>query len=200
VKPAIIGFVLAVVTAGVPAAAAHRAVTVDPAASDVAFRLDATGHDVAGHFRLRSGRIEFDPATGTASGDIVVDAVGAETGNKKRDKAMHGKVLESEAFPLFRFSVERVVGSVADSGRSEFELQGTLAIHGGEHPLRVPVTADVEGDRVTASTSFPVPYVEWDMHDPSILFLRVAKIVDVNVAIVGTLSEPERTGLTKGGR
>jgi hypothetical protein len=44
---------------------------------------------------------------------------------------------------------------------------------------------------VEATTTFVVPYVEWGLHDPSMMVLRVAKTVGVTVQAKGTLSATE---------
>jgi hypothetical protein len=54
---------------------------LDPAKSTVEFTLGASLHTVHGTFKVKSGEIHFDPAKGTASGAIVVDALSGESGN-----------------------------------------------------------------------------------------------------------------------
>jgi hypothetical protein len=71
----------------------------DAAASRVAFTLHATLHRVEGSFRIQSGELSVDSATGEISGRIVVDARNGDTANAKRDAKMHGAVLETERFP-----------------------------------------------------------------------------------------------------
>jgi polyisoprenoid-binding protein YceI len=172
-----------------PAAAAERVLTLDPGASRVEFAVPATGHAVHGAFAVRSGTVRFDPATGHAGGEIVVDARGAETGNASRDRTMHQKVLESARFPLFELRPERLEGDLADRGTSQMRLVGTLVLHGAEHPLTMPAAVTVDGERVVAEGRFRVPYAEWGLHNPSILFLRVADVVEVTVHVVGTLDD-----------
>jgi polyisoprenoid-binding protein YceI len=177
------------------ASAAERVLTLDPERTSIAFHLGATGHDVEGSFELIAGEIRFDTDSGVASGEIRIDTTGAETGNKKRDKTMHKKVLESEQYPLFLFRAERIEGGLAPTGSSELQLHGTLTIHGSEHPLTLSTQVEVEGDRLTATTSFPVPFVEWGMHDPSWLVLRVSKEVEVTVTAEGSVSSTSQASL-----
>ncbi|MGD2113820.1 MAG: YceI family protein [Acidobacteriota bacterium] len=173
--------------AGPPAAAREMVVRFDPETTEVTFAVNATGHDVHGSFAFREGEIRFDPETGTASGELVVDATRGETGNGSRDKTMHGKVLESERFPLFVFHADELIGEVAPEGESSIELRGRLEIHGDEHPLSIPATVVRTGERVRSSARFKVPYQEWGMHNPSFLFLRVGPEVEVTVAAEGSL-------------
>jgi polyisoprenoid-binding protein YceI len=179
--------IVAVAALAVPALASEHVLTLDPATSEVAFDLSATGHDVHGAFTVRSGEIRFDPDTGVASGELIIDAASAGTGNKKRDKTMRKKVLHTLDFPAFVFHPQGIEGHVALAGESHFTIHGVLELLGQEHPLDLETTARVDGDRVSASTHFPIPYVAWGLHDPSFLFLRVAKEVEVQVTGGGSL-------------
>ncbi|MEZ5330966.1 MAG: YceI family protein [Thermoanaerobaculia bacterium] len=170
--------------------AAERTLVLDPDATEVAFSLDATGHDVHGTLQLQRGTVTFDPEAGTASGEIAIDATRAETGNDKRDETMHTKVLETGTYPLFVFSPQAVEGAWTGAGSEQLRLIGTLAIHGGEHPLTMPARVTVDGDRVEAEATFEIPYVDWGMHDPSVFILRVADTVEVTVHAVGSLETP----------
>jgi polyisoprenoid-binding protein YceI len=113
----------------------EHVLALDPDGTEIRFRLGATFHSVEGTARLVGGTIRFDPDAGTASGEIVVDARSLETGNARRDRVMHGKVLESEAFPEIVFVPERFEGSLADGGVSQADLHGELRLHGTVHPL-----------------------------------------------------------------
>lgn len=167
--------------------AGEQVLVLDPAASKVSFTLEATGHDVEGKLALRSGRIAFDPKTGAASGEIAVDLKSAETGNGSRDRTMHEKVLEDGTYPLAVFRAEHLRGTVAPSGPSQVTLDGTLSFHGTDHKMSLPAQVDVKNGRLTAETRFPIPFIEWGLHDPSIAFLRVAKVVSVKVVAQGAL-------------
>jgi polyisoprenoid-binding protein YceI len=164
-----------------PAAAEELALRLDPATTTVAFVLPATGHDVEGAFALSEGAVRFDPATGAASGRIVVDAKGARTGNESRDETMHEKVLESVRFPQFVFVPQRVEGTVPAAGKATLTLVGTMTMHGAEHPMRLACDVDVRDGKVHAIARFPVPFLAWGLHDPSIMFLRVEDTVQVTV-------------------
>lgn len=187
---AVAAFAVAAIVAGSAARAEERLFSLDPATTAVHFKVTATGHDVEGTFHVTSGAVRFDPATGVASGEIRVDALSAETGNGSRDKTLRGDVLEAVRFPLFLFTAERIVGALPASGEGQVELRGVVSLHGASHPLTLPAKVRVEGDRLQVDAAFAVPYVEWGLHNPSILFLKVADIVQVHVEGEGKLSTP----------
>lgn len=188
--------VLLVVLFGAPAApAAEQTLTLDPQTTKVDFMLPATGHDVHGAFALESGEIRFDDAAGIAAGTLVINATAAKTGSGSRDKKMHQEVLESGKFPNFVFTAERLEGKLAESGESTVTLHGKLAIHGADHPFSLPARIQRQGDELTATVSFKIPFIAWGMKDPSILFLSVGKEVEVTVEAHGRLA----AGLARAG-
>jgi len=176
-------FALLAVPAAAPAA--ERKVTLDPGESQVTFTLDTTFHEVHGTMALSGGEIRFDPATGAASGEVVVDAKRAETGNDKRDKKMHEEVLETGRFPSIVFRPERVEGAVAPSGPSTVRISGVLKLHGADHPMTLEVKVETNGSRVAGELEMQIPYVEWGMEDPSFFVARAAKTVSVRVRAGG---------------
>ncbi len=190
--------VLAALVLTLPTLGVERVLNLEPESTEVTFTLEATGHDVAGTLYLHTGRIRFDAETGVASGEVSIDARRADTGHKKRDKKMHKKVLDSEHHPLIVFRPERLEGEIAAEDTSEVQIHGTVTLLGADHPLTLPTTVEIKGGEVTARATFAVPYVEWGLHDPSIVFLRVAKVVDVTISAAGTLSA--ETGSVAAGR
>lgn len=199
--PALLMLATLTALAALPGAARAEELVLsfDPETTHVTFDLQATGHDVEGVLYLQGGEVRFDPATGAASGEISIDATRADTGNKKRDKTMHNKVLESEEFPLMVFRPERVEGSFEPHGASELQLHGALTLHGQEHPVVLPVTVEADAGRVKARSEFPVPYVEWGLENPSFLFFKVADEVEVVVETEGTLAPSADTLAALGG-
>jgi len=185
-----------VVLAGVAAAslwppqagAAERTLELDGAHSEVAFDLPATGHDVHGLISLKRGEIRFDDEAGTASGEIVLDAGTALSGNESRDETIRDDVFEAAKFPEIRFVAERVEGRVAAEGTSEIRLVGNVRLHGTDHPLTMKAKVVAHGSHVSAETEFPVPFLEWGLKDPSILFLRVEPVVTVRIHAEGVLA------------
>jgi polyisoprenoid-binding protein YceI len=163
------------------AAADEYVLALEPGATEIRFRVAATLHTVAGAARLEGGTIYFDPDAGTASGEIVVDARSLETGNARRDRVMHGKVLESGTFPEIVFIPERFEGSLADSGASQARLHGELRLHGAVHLAVITAEIQAQEDRLSVTARFSVPYVALGLEDPSKLLLRVAKQAEIEI-------------------
>jgi polyisoprenoid-binding protein YceI len=162
---------------------------LDPEKTFITFTFGATLHTVGGALQAKQGTLRIDTESGAASGWIVMDAASAQTGNQRRDRKMHEKILESRRFPDIVFDVQRVTGAINRTGKSDLQLHGYLDFHGDRRFIALPVAADVEGDRVTANGSLLIPYVEWGLRDPSFLLLRVAKEVRVNLKAAGRLVE-----------
>jgi polyisoprenoid-binding protein YceI len=171
-----------------PLSAETLTLQLDPARTTVQFTFGATLHTVRGTLQAKEGTIRFDPATGSAEGWVLLDATSAQTGNARRDRKMHEKVLESRRFPDITFNVERISGTVNRGGRSDLQLHGTLDWHGTRRPLALPAVATVNGDQVTATGFTTIRYMEWGLPDPSFFLLRVAKEVRVEIKASGRLS------------
>jgi polyisoprenoid-binding protein YceI len=167
-----------------PARAETLSLDLDPAHSTVAFTLGATLHTVRGTFGFKQGTIRFDPATGQASGTVVVDLASGQSGDAKRDANMRNTVLQVQTYPLAVFSPSRVQVQLANGKPSVLDVDGVLAIHGGSHAMTLHVTLEANGASTTAHTQFSVPYVQWGMKDPSTFFLHVGNTVDIDVTAV----------------
>ena len=168
--------------------AQERVFQLNPAQSGVDFTLPDVLHTVHGSFQLKSGVLRFNPVTEVASGELVVDATSGETGNKSRDKKMKKDVLETQEFPTILFTPQKIIGTVAASGGSQVQMQGIMTLHGDPHPMTLVVPVQVSGNTATALVHFEVPYEQWGLKNPSTLFLRVSKQVQIDVHAVGTLS------------
>ncbi len=175
--------------AALPARAGQTTVVeLDPAQTSIAFLLVGSLHDTHGTFKLKSGAIQFDSATGTASGSIVVDVTTGDTGNSSRDRKMHSDVLESAKFGEAVFTPMQVIGSVAPEGSSQVDVQGVLRIHGADHSVTMTMSVTAGGGKIIAKAQFAIPYAAWGMKNPSTFLLYVAGTVTVEVSAAGRLS------------
>ena len=167
--------------------AQQKTVDLDPAQSKVQFTLDTTFHTVHGTFQLKPGAIQFNSQGGPASGDLVVNAASGDSGSKSRDHKMTHDILEAEKYPDITFTARQMKGTLAPSGTSQLQLEGVLTLHGQEHPLTLDIKAEIQGNSLSADTSFAVPYIKWGMKNPSALFLRVNDTVQIHIHAVGQI-------------
>jgi len=180
--------ILAVTFAASVAQAQQKAFTLDPAQTKVNFTVDSTLHTVHGDFRLKSGSIQFDDATGAASGELVVDSASGESGSNGRDKKMHKDILESPKYSDIVFTPQHVKGTVANEGKSTVEVEGILTMHGKSEPVTMPLEVQLQNGNGSADGSFNVKYLEWGMKNPSTFILRVNDTVQIHVHAVGKIT------------
>lgn len=160
---------------------------MDPEHSKLSWTLGSTLHTVHGKFAMKSGKLSFDPANGSATGEFVVYATSGESGNDSRDKKMHGEILESARYPDVIFRPTKIDGKVAVTGTSEVQLHGKLLLHGSEHDITVPVQAELTGDHWKGSAKFSVPYVQWGLKSPNTFFLKADPAVEIELEMSGPL-------------
>lgn len=160
---------------------------LDPARTEIHWTLGGNMHDVHGTFRLKGGLITFDPATGAAQGEILVDLATGDSGNHSRDDRMQKEVLESNKYPQASFHPLKVTGTVKAGSTQNVTVEGTFTIHGADHPLKLEMQIQVEGQNATAVTHFSIPYTDWGMKDPSTFIFRVDKTVALDATAKGAL-------------
>jgi polyisoprenoid-binding protein YceI len=161
------------------------ALELDPSKTLVEFRLPGSLHTTHGTFKLERGTIIADPATGKAGGSIVVDARSGDTGIGARDNEMRESVLEAQNYPEITFDPQHFTLELRRGGQFQATMQGVLTLHGGRHDFALTAQGRLVGDNLTATAHFSVPYVDWGLEDPSVLFLTVAKQVDIDIATTG---------------
>src|SRR5579871_4059292 len=132
--------------------AQQRTLELDPAKTQIHYVVGATAHTVHGIFQMKSGVINFDPATGAASGAIVVDAASGNSGTEGRDKKMDKEVLQTEQYHDIVFNPKKVIGSVPSQGASQLQVQGVLRLHGSDHDLTMAIPVQINGKEVSATT------------------------------------------------
>jgi polyisoprenoid-binding protein YceI len=170
------------------ALAQHQAFTLNPDSSNVKFTLLSNHETTNGTFHVEKGTIDFDRNSLKMSGLVVVAAGSGNTENSSRDKKMTTEVLEAAKFAEVTFAPQSYQGTIAPAGDSTIQVTGIFTLHGTPHDLTVSMQIHIEGATCTAKTHFVVPYVEWGLKDPSWFVLKVAKQVDVDLSLVGSLS------------
>ena len=170
-----------------PQSASSLSFTIDPGQSSVHWTLGSSLHTVHGTFALKRGSLQVDPATGKASGEIVVDATSGESGNDGRDKKMHKEVLESGKFGEIIFRPDHITGKLEPHGESRIQIHGVFVSHGSQHEMTVPAEANLSGDHWAGSAKFSVPFIEWGLKNPSTWLLKVDHSVSVELELKGTV-------------
>jgi polyisoprenoid-binding protein YceI len=163
---------------------------LDPANTRINFTLESTLHTVHGTFALKSGTIHFNPATGLASGMVIVDATSGDTENKGRDNKMHKEILEAPRYPEITFTPTRLSGKVELPGDSSVQVEGIFKLHGTEHPMTLILPVQAKGNSLSARTHIVIPYVAWGLKNPNTFLLHVSDKVEVDITAVGRLLEP----------
>ncbi len=160
---------------------------LDPSKTEINFTLHDPLHTVHGSFKLKRGDIHFDPATGKAGGEIVIDVASGASGNGSRDKRMQKEVLESQKYPEAIFVPDSIQGRLETEGESTLDLHGVFKIHGADHEMTLTLLVDaLGGGRYAATSHFSIPYVEWGMKDPSNFLLKVDKKVEMEIKAAAT--------------
>jgi polyisoprenoid-binding protein YceI len=188
-RRSLVPLVLLAIAVAHTAVAEERVLTLEPESTSVSFTLGATMHTVHGTMAMARGDVRFAEVPGPATGEVVLDATSAETGNAKRDRKMHKEVLESATHPEIVLTVARIDGVLPSTGDGTLTLHGRLSLHGDEHKIALELQVAVAGGDVQATGAFRVPYVEWGLDDPSAFVLRVDKHVDVTIDARGRLAE-----------
>jgi polyisoprenoid-binding protein YceI len=143
---------------------------------------------VDGTFHVQSGSIDYDRSAQTISGSVIVAAGSGNSGDQGRDKKMNSDVLDVAHFADVSFVPKSYQGTIPASGDFTIQVTGVFTLHGTPHDLTAPMQIHIEGTALTAKTHFTVPYVQWGLKDPSIFMLKVAKVVDIDLTLTGSLT------------
>jgi len=154
---------------------------LDPAKTAISYSLDGWPHHTQGTFKLKRGVIEIDPSTGKMTGTITVEAASGDSGHSIRDEEMKSSVLEVDRFPEISFAPRQVLSHGDSQKAFPVKVVGLMSLHGAQHALTIDALVERDGDNVTIHSKFLVPFVEWGLHDPSILVFKVAKSVDIDL-------------------
>src|SRR5271169_2451621 len=158
---------------------------LDPSKTLIEFRLPGALHTTHGTFKLERGTIIADPATGKAGGSIVVDARSGDTGIGARDNDMRESVLEAQRYPEITFDLQHFTLELRRGSQFQARMKGVLTLHGGRGDVALTAQGQLVGDNLTATAHLSVQYDDWGLEDPSVLFLTVAKQVDIDIATTG---------------
>jgi polyisoprenoid-binding protein YceI len=180
---------LTLLLAAVPLSAAEKVLVLDPARTQIGWSLGATMHTVHGTFQLHSATVRFDPATGKATGSIVVDARSGQSGNPSRDEKMHREILESGKYSDIVFTPDRVDGALPAQGAATLQVHGVFKLLGAAREFTLPVQVTISPQQTEVTCAFRIPYVAWGVKNPSTFLLRVSDNVEIEFRASGRISE-----------
>ena len=100
---------------------------------------------------------------------------------------MDKDVLDVKHFADITFTPQSYTGTIAPTGDSTIQVTGIFTLHGTPHNLTVPMQLHFSGTSLTAKTHFTVPYVKWGLKDPSFFILKVAKQVEIDLTLAGSV-------------
>ena len=172
-----------------PAALAqHQTFVVNPDASEVRMTLKTTHELVSGTFHIQSGSIEFDRSSPKMSGSVVVLAGSGNTGNDSRDRKMRNDILKVDRYTTVSFAPKTYTGTIAPAGDSTIQVSGVFTLLGNPHNLTIQMQIHMDGSKATTKAQFVVPYVQWGLKNPSLLFWKADNDVAIDLNLVGQVS------------
>lgn len=157
----------------------------DAARSVLRWELPATLHTVRGVAPRFEGSVEADPIPEgghSVRARIVVDAASLNTGNRRRDRTMREKVLETDRYPEIVFELTSFTGDFSAFRPGQHltvQIAGALTVHGSRQPVLLPVDVYVMNDHVMVTGTFPVHWKNHGLADPSSALVKVKEPLHV---------------------
>ncbi len=140
------------------------------AGSTLGFATAWGGVAIEGRFDRWNADILFSPeALDRSKVSVGIDLASAVSGDAQRDESLQGADwFDTAEHPKATFTATRF----EKTGENRYVAHGTLALRGASHPLRLPFTLNIEGDKARVSgvttldrTAFGVGQGEWKNTD-----------------------------------
>lgn len=152
------------------------------------------GHDLA--VREFTGEVVLDPdAIANASLTITAKAASMEetsavfTDQQKQiiNKELREIVLHPDQYPDIVFRSTEVSGKQIGPGQYDLKILGNLTLHGVTRPIKIPVTATVDGNDLRAQGEFSINRGDYKVKATSAFhgLVRVSNTVKFDFDIVG---------------
>jgi polyisoprenoid-binding protein YceI len=144
-----------------------------------------------------SGEISIDRVNPARSrlGDIVVDVKLLTSDSERRDRALRDAYLESNRFPAARLSaatLHDMPTTIADGRPFRFSIVGTLTVRDVSRRTRWLGEATLVGDTLRGRAATQVKMSEFGIAPPSLLALRSADTVKLDLQLVAVSRHPPR--------
>ena len=105
--------------------------------------------------------------------------------NKLMQEHFNENYLESEKYPtsVFKGKIKEKV-DLSVSGTFQVTAEGTLSIHGITHQVQIPGTIVSDGKELKLDFKFPVKLEDYKVEIPTIVFSKIAEVIDVSGSMV----------------
>jgi polyisoprenoid-binding protein YceI len=151
--------------------------------SQVEYHITHSLSDVTGTAGVASGTVEFDSATASIyAARIAVDLRALRTGIDMRDRHIHSSdYLDTARFPTAQFDF---AVALPDSGDGALRARGTLALHGVEREVEVPLRLHAQAGGVRVRGTFTIALADHGIARPKMMMLAAGKTVDVRIDLL----------------
>ncbi len=193
--PAVLAVILAVGAGASAARGEPVTLALDAAQSALEFTVSRPGETIEGQAPSFAGEVTLDPARPNEGSSVVlrVEAEKMVTGNRIRDRKMRNDHLESDTFPQITFRSTSIAledpGDGAAAGLPQAQsrrarVEGTLLLHGVEHPLRFPAAVRYDGGSFTAEGDVSLKLSDFGISIPRFLWIVLDDEVKVRFRFV----------------
>jgi polyisoprenoid-binding protein YceI len=177
-RVALMTLLLVAAAANLALAARYEIVGAD---SEVVFESRAPMETFKGKTREISGWFAADLANlaGSVELEVEVQLASFDTGLGKRNQHMRDNHLETDTYPVARFTAGAIVlaepGSLTAGQPVRLTLRGTLDLHGVQKEMDCQVDLQQEADGTLAiAGTFPVLLSDFNIDRPKFLVLKLA--------------------------
>ena len=126
----------------------------------------------------------LDAETGRLEFSVLIKGFQFEKAKMQQD--FNENYMESSKYPksTFRGNIQNW-GEVdlGKDGTYELQVSGDLTIHGVTQPLETDAKLTVDGEQLSAHTSFMVKVADFDIEIPSVVSKKIAETVEVTVDV-----------------
>ena len=104
---------------------------------------------------------------------------GLDTGIGLRNRHMREEYLETDKYPLARYTGK--VGKVDSSQSNAYQVttSGKLSIHGVDRPVTITGLVSKQGDHFRVQSDFDVKLTDYSIKVPSMMFLKLNEIIRI---------------------
>lgn len=147
---------------------------VEVAGSSIRWELPASFEPIKGIAPLLHGSVDAIPVPNggwDVQAKITVNAASMRTGNRRRDRTLREKVLETARYPDIVFQLRQFTGDLSrfrPGATFSVQVMGDLTVHGKTAPVQLPVDVAVVSHAVILTGSFPVHWKAYGLQDPSV--------------------------------